>query len=217
MRIKDLNFDKVFLINLPHNTDRLARSKSFLEQWELNFEIFEGLYAKNLQLRHTDTKFTPGMVGCFMSHFSIFHRAVSEGWNTIMVLEDDFEPVPGFDFLFEKAWKEVPEDWEFIWLGYTIHDKVNKRAIAHHNQYWITSPSLWGTQCYIVRGPSAIRKIYEDLKTMHDQIDLQLVQRTLPRAEIRQYCIFPSAVGQVGGSTDVQQVKTQKIQTLDDF
>lgn len=216
MKLKDLNFDKVYLINLEHNQDRLARSVQFLNDLQIPHTIFDAIYAKGIDIRHMDNRFTQGMVGCFLSHFTIFHRAVEEGWNSILVLEDDFEPVPGFDFLFERAWKEVPQDWEFIWLGYTIHDKVDKKKIIQHNPYWIIAPSLWGTQAYMVKGAETIRKIYASLKVMSDQIDLQLINKTLPAAGIKQYCIYPSAVGQVGGSTDVQNFKSQ-IQILDGF
>ncbi len=214
MKIADLNFDKVFLINLEHNRERLERSEKFLQNWHLTYERFDAVYAKNMGIRHIDGKFTQGMVGCFLSHFFIFHQAVREGWETILVLEDDFEPVPGFDHLFAEAWKQVPEDWHFIWLGWTFHKGTDQSKVVRINDYWIKAPSLWGTQAYIVRGREVIREIYKDLKTMHEQIDLQLIGRSL--TGICHYCIFPSAVGQVGDGTDVQDHKPQ-IQVIDGF
>jgi GR25 family glycosyltransferase involved in LPS biosynthesis len=211
MHLRDIPFDQVFLINLEHNRERMQQAERFLHAWKLPFERFDAVYAKNLNIRHTDGRFTQGMAGCFLSHFFIFHQAVREGWDCFLVLEDDFEPVPGFNYLFDQAWKCVPDDWQFIWLGWQ-QPKNSTTPPKIHNEYWITAASLWGTQAYMVRGKETIRTLYEDLKTMHDQIDIQLIGRSLKT--IKHYCIYPSAVSQTGNGTDVQMHKPS-IQYLD--
>jgi GR25 family glycosyltransferase involved in LPS biosynthesis len=214
MKLSDLPLDKVFLINLEHNRERLNQAENHLRKWQLPHERFDAVYAKQLNIRHDDSRFTQGMVGCFLSHFFIFQQAVREGWDCFLVLEDDFEPVPGFDYLFENAWKQVPEDWQFLWLGWQLPTNKTAARITRHNDYWMTTTALWGTQAYVVRGKEAIRTIYEDIKIMHDQIDLQLIGRSLH--QIKHYCIYPSAVSQTGAGTDVQNIKPS-FQYLDAF
>lgn len=212
MKFKDIKVDKAYVITLPHNQERLESALAQLGTIGVSATPFPGVFAKRLSIQHSDTKFTPGMAGCYLSHYMIFREAVANGWESFMVFEDDLEVVPGFDSLFSTAYKTLPDDWEFMWLGYTIHDHVDKSKIVHHSPYWITSPSHWGTQGYVVRGKEAIAKILAGLETMVDQIDLQLVQKTLPEQGIRQYSIFPSAIRQTGVGTDVQTAGTRNNQ-----
>lgn len=206
MALKDIPVDKTYVITLPHNSARLRLAREQLSRIGIDATPFMGIYPKVLDIRHSNDRFTQGMVGCYLSHYMIFHEAVANQWDSFLVFEDDLQLVPGFEKLWDAAFPHLPDDWEFLWLGYAIHEGVDRSKIVKHNPYWITSPSHWGTQAYMVRGKEAIAKIFSGLQTMTEQIDLQLVQQTLPRQNIRQYSIYPSAVRQSNSGTDVQRV-----------
>ena len=71
--------DKVFYINLDRRVDRREEIEKELTD-KFNYTNAERLTAINLQ---------PGILGCTMSHITLFRRMIREGWNTMMVIEDD--------------------------------------------------------------------------------------------------------------------------------
>jgi GR25 family glycosyltransferase involved in LPS biosynthesis len=71
--------DKVFYINLEKRTDRRA-------------EIEEELATKflfNKAERFPGILYEPGIYGCTMSHISLLRKMILNGWETMMVFEDD--------------------------------------------------------------------------------------------------------------------------------
>jgi GR25 family glycosyltransferase involved in LPS biosynthesis len=72
-------FDKVYVINLPHRTDRLANSLEMLNMLEIsNYQIFNGISGRN------------GIDGCRKSHFAIYNDALKNNYKRILIFEDDF-------------------------------------------------------------------------------------------------------------------------------
>lgn len=70
---------KVMYINLDHRTDRLAEITNELENI-LHFKTAE---------RFPAIKHEHPILGCTMSHIYIWRRMIQEGWDTLMVFEDD--------------------------------------------------------------------------------------------------------------------------------
>jgi hypothetical protein len=71
--------DKVFYINLDRRTDRRGEIENELNT-KFNYTNAERFPAISLE---------PGILGCTMSHITLFRRMIREGWNTMMVVEDD--------------------------------------------------------------------------------------------------------------------------------
>jgi GR25 family glycosyltransferase involved in LPS biosynthesis len=147
-----------------------------------------------MKIAHELNKFTPGMLGCFLSHFSIIKDAVDKGYDKILIFEDDVKFMPGFDFMMDKALKEMPEDADFIWLGYNIHSQVKLEQIVEINKSWIRTPSHWGTHCYGILNRETIRKVYDGLREMKNQVDIQLILNVLPKQNINHYAVVPALV-----------------------
>lgn len=72
--------DKVFYINLDERTDRRAEIENELVN-VLHYDKAERL--AGLKLPHL------GIYGCTMSHITLMRRMIKEGWDTMMVFEDD--------------------------------------------------------------------------------------------------------------------------------
>ena len=72
---------KVYYINLDYRTDRLAEIESELLT-KLRFDRAERFEAIPHVL---------GIYGCTMSHIELFRKMIKEGWETMMVFEDDVE------------------------------------------------------------------------------------------------------------------------------
>lgn len=100
-------FDKTYIVNLPERTDRLK-------------EIEEQLQKINLSVDHPKIKVFPavrpsdsgefesiGSRGCFLSHLGILKDAKDNGFNRVLILEDDV------DFS-KNASAQLAESLEFL-------------------------------------------------------------------------------------------------------
>lgn len=75
-------FSRIVYINLAHRRDRNVQMKRQLR--ELNAP-------KEKVIRFEGIKATPGAVGCVKSHIAVLEMAIAEGWEDVLILEDDFE------------------------------------------------------------------------------------------------------------------------------
>ncbi|WP_234571675.1 glycosyltransferase family 25 protein [Rhodohalobacter sp. 614A] len=130
-------FDKVYVISLKRSSDRHALIKERLDG--LNYEIFwgfdgreleykdmhrQGLYHPNLSKLLKKRKGKPAknmsrnQIGCALSHVGVYEEIIKNNYSKTLVLEDD--PIINFgaaDSL-EKALQEMPDTWDFLYLGY---------------------------------------------------------------------------------------------------
>lgn len=103
--------DKIFVINLPHRTDRYQRFTTELAREEIsNWELFKGIiYDPNIHgYKNEFDNFLKGEIktdrylkaafGCMLSHYSIIKIAKERGYKNVAILEDDF--------IFTNGWRE---------------------------------------------------------------------------------------------------------------
>jgi GR25 family glycosyltransferase involved in LPS biosynthesis len=201
MNLADLKIEKIYLINMEHRTERLTHSLKLLQQLQLNEVIvLPAINGSKMNLSSSIEYFTPGMVGCFLSHFFIIQNAIMQGIESIMVFEDDVKLIGNGDILMEKALPQLPSDWEFVWLGYFHRDGDQHKKIV--NNYWAVPNNTHGTQAYMLRG-NGLLKVYENLKKMKNQLDIQLVN-FLNHSDVKVYAPCTKFFEQFGFPTDVQ-------------
>ena len=71
----------------------------------------------------------PSHIGCNLSHRSVLAEVLRKGLASALVLEDDATPIPGKLAGVADAIKELPPDWDLLYLGYRGHRR--------------TPPSFW--------------------------------------------------------------------------
>jgi GR25 family glycosyltransferase involved in LPS biosynthesis len=136
----------------------------------------------------------------------ILQEALRMGYERILIFEDDLTFITGFNGLMNHAVPIVPDDWEFLYLGYSyanVYEKYRKTEIPV-NEYWVIPGHNWGTQCYAINGRNTIIKLLDGLKKINDQVDVQLTFKVLKQKCIKFYAIKPCAVGQLKDRSDVQ-------------
>jgi len=69
---------KVMYINLNHRTDKRSEMEAELSRFGISGERFPAILHN------------PRIVGCSMSHLAVLERAKREGWENVLILEDDF-------------------------------------------------------------------------------------------------------------------------------
>ncbi len=180
--------DKVFVINLDKDTERLASIDKQLRSCNVAYERFSGILGKHV---NTDPRLTPfcaqfctdGIKGCALSHRTIWEHALENKYQTIMVLEDDVTLPPDFQEKVRDVLQRVPEDWEVIYLGCKLFcqdkhlaSKVGNRLLGmtaeQHDRDIHAVKGSAGTYAYILRD-RFIQKIIDEPITTHVDVELQ--------------------------------------------
>lgn len=120
---------KIFVINLPNRTDRLASITAELESMGLldKMEIVEGV------IIHAHGTGTPGIA---QAHARCLELAKERGYEMVMILEDDCKFLVDkerFKHEIETFLNTVPSFWNGLWFG-SLNDTVPIRAFpnSHH-------------------------------------------------------------------------------------
>jgi GR25 family glycosyltransferase involved in LPS biosynthesis len=187
-----LNFDKVYVVNLERRPERLEHAKKEMEFAKIPFEVFKAVDGGALDLKIPwIPRLTPGMLGCFESHFRIISEAVAKGYESICVFEDDVVFAPGFTEYMEEAIKSLPTDWQFCYLGCTEYGGIKdyKKKI---NDHWVIPKCAWGTQGYMIRTKEALQLLQKRLEAVEMQIDEQLSNLILPSSGLKYYALYPT-------------------------
>jgi GR25 family glycosyltransferase involved in LPS biosynthesis len=72
-------FDKIYCINLKHRPDRYISAT----------KVFNDLNIPNVEFYITEKSSKGGRYGCFESHINVIKKAYNEGYNNILIFEDD--------------------------------------------------------------------------------------------------------------------------------
>ncbi len=65
-----------------------------------------------------------GEIACSLSHGMVYTEMIKQGWKRILILEDDVLPLVENMKALPDALKELPADWELVYLGYLKHEKL---------------------------------------------------------------------------------------------
>lgn len=220
--LKQIGIEKVFCINLKRRTDRRAHVEKVLIEIGLkDVEFVEAVDALQLGLKldpalletaDMHSRLTPGMIGCYESHKRLLKKCIDDGLNSYMVLEDDIKPILGFNSFFSYAVKELPADWQMMYLGNAEHG--DREPLEVINEYWVRPRCIWGTHCFAIKGQDVMKLIYKGLEQQVMQIDEQLTNFILPNSGIK---VYNSSVFQLmwqmfeWKDSDVQKLENKEI------
>ena len=152
------HFDNIYLLNLFRRKDRLNDSIGRLNQFNIKYEIFNGVdgsVMKHIWSKINNPYFTnPSYVGCSLSHLSIYQDAIDKGYTKILIIEDDNLINRNVNDIMGSV--DVPIWSDLFYLGYiplnddcTMWDYrygINESNIISNN---IFSPlNLWGLFAY---------------------------------------------------------------------
>ena len=122
-----LNFDKIYVINLEHRKDRWEKIQEQFAKNDISmtnvikWKAVNGKDLSNDQLYHYTSKLcyyfcNAGIVGCFLSHLSIWQDVVKNKYNKVLILEDDVQFTYNIKQL-NTLIKSTPKDWDINFLG----------------------------------------------------------------------------------------------------
>lgn len=130
-------FDRIYVITLKKSTDRHSIFQETLEG--LNYKIFYGVDGSQLQvdklkedgiyhshltklmkkrIGRRPSEMSPARIGCALSHLEIYKEVLEHKYQRVLIFEDD----PVFKIkdvqTVEKAFEELPDDWELLYFGH---------------------------------------------------------------------------------------------------
>lgn len=139
--------DKVYVINLDRDTERLQKMTEHLTKLNIEFTRFPAVLGSEVKTSHHLTKFclkycTDGIKGCALSHKMIWEDILANNYKHVLVLEDDASFADDFEHMFKTGWDQVPKDFDIWYLGCnfkctdtkTIPTLCNK-ALGHTPQH----------------------------------------------------------------------------------
>jgi glycosyl transferase family 25 len=113
----DRLFPQKFCINLQRRPDRWDRMLHQFRLHDIQNVIRHGAVDGRGLTPRAEWKHSAGAYGCLLSHLGIVRKAQETGLPAVLILEDDVIFHDDFRERFEEYAKQVPDDWDAIFLG----------------------------------------------------------------------------------------------------
>jgi GR25 family glycosyltransferase involved in LPS biosynthesis len=194
--IKDL-FDRLSRIPLPYDTPVFIiegfLGKRLKDETDLEYTLYDkwDISDQNLDWHWWERPTTYGEAGGMISHTMCWEDAYNNDYDTIMILEDDFEPEGDLDWsIFDEM---EGYDWDLCLMAHnSLHSNFNNIHPPYEigKEHFIRPTYFYNSHTYILK-KEGIRKLVEDhLPTLKDNIIvsdefLSAVITTHPREDLR--------------------------------
>jgi glycosyl transferase family 25 len=220
--------DKVYVINLDKDTDRLDKVDKQLKDNGIQYERFPGILGVTVGTNTALSRFcnqfcTDGMKGCALSHNNIWKKMIADGHSAVLVFEDDISLSEDFDNHLKKIWSQVPNDFDIVYLGCQLKCGDNNIVPTVVNKVFGQSPEPVNENVLRVKGSSgfygyiisnrAARKLL--MLPIHTHIDVQL-QIWIQQYKLNAYSVSPLLVHHIsdGAGSNLSEVFPVGINTL---
>ena len=205
-------FDKIFIINLKHRTDRKEFIINQLEKQNINkndYEFFEAIrpnidevniWNKNFCSHHTTDLYRIGCLGCLVSHVSVIRAALMRGYKNILVLEDDTEFTDNLDKLYTYS-QQIDNNYDMLYLS---GSHMKSTTPITNNVHKVNCTYTTGSYCI---KENAMKFLKENIEGYSKEIDVFYAHELQPKFNC--YTVYPHITKQMDGFSDIQQ-KTVK-------
>lgn len=180
--------DKVFVINLEEQPNRLAEFDSVMKAQDIKYERFNAIKGTsilkdNRLSEYCNTFCTDGMKGCALSHQSIWAYMVENDLQNIFIFEDDAVIHENFARDFEHVWNHLPKDYDIVYfgclfgcsdnsMGNSFFKKITGIDTEDINEFVHSSSGTVGTHAYMISLEGAKKFIN---KPINFHIDTQIL------------------------------------------
>lgn len=179
-------FDRIVVINLDSRPDRLEAFDEQAKKFGIKYERFPAVIANPPSL--------PPTWACKESHKRVIKKALQDKVKRLFVFEDDALFDAKFDTKFVQFYKELPEDWDMLYLGaWHLSSKPYKKGIVQMVKSY--SAHAYGINEHYLQ--EAFLQVY-----VPKPIDIAL---SLKHPNIKAYCAKPALVGQTPGYSDIEK------------
>lgn len=210
---------KVVVINLEKNNDRLKKISENLDRLNIPFERFRAVYGKEMskdKIKETTTDncqnilCNKGIIGCALSHITIWKRFLESNQDFICVLEDDAILKDGF----QKFLDDVPSLYEKLNFDIIslycsgICSSISKEMI---DDYTFTKPLFpLGAVCNII-SKKGVERLVSYIDKINYNIDYMIAYNKLTDGMDYYYLESPSLVDTTVEESDIANLNDRGI------
>ena len=183
--------DKIVYINLDSRTDRK-------EQMERELIIVP---TEKIQ-RFSAIKNSQGAIGCTLSHIAVLEMAIIEGWNNVMIVEDDVQ-ISKLAESYPLLEKLANQPFDVIVLGSVMTNYNGSTFNLHHCQ---TTTAYLVNKHYYSTLLQNFKEGLEQLQRTHNK-PLYAIDMYWQRLQKRDnwYVVIPSLFVQRPSYSDIEQ------------
>jgi len=139
--------DKVYVINMDKDTERLARFDEQMRQHKISYTRVPGVVGAALGYHDALSGFcnqfcTAGMKGCALSHRAIWEDMLKNRYENVAIFEDDAVLDDDFNTKLRQGWEQLPTDYDIYYLGCDIHCDNKDLSSKVINKIYQTEPEL---------------------------------------------------------------------------
>jgi glycosyl transferase, family 25 len=110
-------------INLDRRPERWKRMQSRFSQFNLwPVERYSAVDGAKVQIP-VQWRGSPGAYGCLQSHLAVVLNARTQGWESVLIMEDDVLFDERFHEKFRERVQNLPENWDMLFFGCLHSDK----------------------------------------------------------------------------------------------
>jgi len=202
-------FQDAYAVTLDANSKRYTDIKAFATAAGVPLEPWPGVVIKpeerdtlpplgigttNYKDR-TGATFNLGVIGAYLGHRTLLQHVADTAADKpgTLIFEDDVEIPPDLYEKLAAIEKEIPADWDFIFLDklYTEGKMISEHVKKLDKD--MTATKNWGIWAYIVKNSSLKDKVLPKLENMMDVPDIQLAKFA---DVLNMYLCVPSLVQQ---------------------
>jgi len=130
-------FDKIFIINLKDSPHRLKKVAKEYRNKHIKFDVFEAIngrckkvsickekqkeFSKRYGVQYGNSIKNPKeripASSLTLSQRLIYMETIRQGWERVLISEDDVWLTSDIEKRFKQAIKELPDDWDMLYLG----------------------------------------------------------------------------------------------------
>jgi glycosyl transferase family 25 len=188
-------FPRTICVNLDRRPDRWRRVRARFERAGIGpVERFAAVDGERVGVPDV-WEGREGVYGCLRSHVEVVAAARLDGLDSLLVFEDDVEFADDLGPRFARAFAQVPDDWNILYLGGT--HRVPPSPVG--DSVARVSRTL-STYAYAIHA-RAFESLIEIGNSRPEGIDLHLVRL---QARLACYCVFPHAAWVEVDHSDIQ-------------
>ena len=151
-----------------------------------------------------------GAWGCLQTHLAIWKQFFESSYNVQFVFENDVIFAEDFDRKFYLARKELPDNWDILYLGGQVlgDDSIHTRP-KKIKKYLYRVYNVNRTHAYLIKNSSNIRKTYDLIKKSYDRRTDFFVGEHIDTVlghylkDINSFIILPQLAGQKAGVSSI--------------
>lgn len=158
------------------------------EKWDI--QQIEKDYPKVLGLNGFNTRLNYSEISLVLKYCWAIKDAYENGYESVLMLEDDVELHPNFVELFNSFKGQLPADWDLAWVGSCLN--LHAKTVPDQNVYRIN-----GSRCThaFLMSKSCINKIIHDIHNVNNAAD-HYFNNLIEKFNLNNYWFEPSLAEQ---------------------